>query len=179
MVDSRTVTKQQVRAIMAGDIAAWRAFVKAHIRRVSGYLGSWIPDLNIVRDLTIRTFAAAYEARSALPAAGEDTNAWLRRFAATIARDWAAETGTRQRMKLDFPAELCADDPALYRRLNHLHKAIHALPDQHRKPLEYAYRAGMNGPALAKALRCEQADLQEHLSKAVSALKAQLAHTSS
>ena len=126
---------------------------------MSGYLGTRIPDLNVVRDLTVRTFHRAYEAQSGLPAAGADTHQWLRKFAATVAREWAAEEGTKKRYRSDLPVERCADGPELYRRLNHLPLAIFSLPDQHRKPLDYAYRAGMNGPTLAKAWQCEQSEL--------------------
>ena len=167
-------TKQRWLQITQGDLDAWRAFVTYHIRGVAGYLGCRIAEISVVQDLTVKTFARAFHSREGLPMASEDAAAWLRKFAATVAREWADGTGRPQRVASEFPVDRCSDDPQLYRRLNILHQAMYRLDVYQRKPLEYGYRGGLNGPALAGALRCQPSEVQEKLSESLQALEREL-----
>ena len=95
-----------------------------------------------------------------------------------VARDWLQQAQNRRQMRVDFPVERCDNDPALFRRLNAVHKAIQRLPDEHRKTLEYGFRGGLQGVELARALRCEQTELPSRLRQAKDALQVLLAEKS-
>jgi DNA-directed RNA polymerase specialized sigma24 family protein len=167
--------KQRWPQITQGDLAAWREFVSIHIRAIAGYLGCRIAEMSVVRELTIKTFARAFHSREGLPMAQDDAAAWLRKFAATVAREWADGTNRPKRVSAEFPVERCSDDPQLFRRLNVLHQAMYRLDVHQRKALEYGYRGGMNGPALARALRCQPDQVQVRLRESMTALELQLA----
>lgn len=145
-----------------GDLTAWADIVHRHAPGLAAYLGGRIRRPDVVNRLVAETVVAAWRRLDGLEDA-RDLPGWLRRQAAAQAKRWSREHDSEpleQAWALeDRPAGVAALD-----------QAIAGLEVDQRLAIEYRYRGGLEGEALAAALHLPRERSDALLAAAVATL---------
>lgn len=133
-----------VRAVQAGNTAAFEPLVDTHLDHVRAYIALRLPQPHLVDELAHETFVFAFRHIAGFTA-GTAFRAWLRAIAANLMRAELQRYARAQAHQLDYSrallieADLVATQPADAPEVEYLRDCLASLPPHARELIELKY----------------------------------------
>lgn len=170
-----------MRAIAAGDQAAFAALMRRHRRWVCRLLHAITQDREQAEDLAQEVFARLHRHAGGYTPQGQFT-AWLQRIAVNLARSYLQKRRQAVVVPLsELEAELAQDrrfDPMiafLSKGLQeNIRTAIAALPDEQRLAIIMRYFGGMSVQDIAWAMKCPEGTIKSRLFHGLRSVRARV-----
>lgn len=164
-----------IRAVQAGDTAAFEPLVDTHLDHVRAFIALRLPQPHLVDELAHETFVFAFRHLTGFTA-GTAFRAWLRAIAANLMRAELQRFARAQANQLDYSrallieADLVAPQPADAAEVEYLRECLASLPPHARELIESKYTH--NHPVAAIAARLQRTE--NSIWQALFRLRAQL-----